>query len=793
MTGETAKRKCFPCNPASLVTGAGVALVFILITLFSSCGGEKPSRPNVLFITLDTTRWDYVSCYDSTHVRTPALDGLAESGVVFERAFTTVPVTLPAHTSLLTGLYPPGHGVRNNGSYRLGESVLTAAEILRDAGYRTAAVTGAFVLDSQFGLDAGFEHYDDDFGGSSESRPSFSYEERPAGAVTAAALELVRDMSESSGSSPLFLWVHYFDPHYPYAPPPPFRERYSADPYAGEVAYMDAEIGRLLDGLEEFGVLDRAVIVVAGDHGEDLGDHGERSHGIFLYDSTVRVPLILSCPELLPAGAVFTDPVSLVDVVPTVTALLGLGDTGGTFQGENLVEAIRARRGTVSQAHRPLYLETLTPLENMGWSPLRGLVTDGWKYIEAPREELYRLDRDAGEQDNLAAKEEDRLTRMRAVLDSLESGITEPEAAVRFEPGAETRERLAALGYLTGDSGKRVGQADPKDMLPVLAMQQEGLVLSEEGEYREAEKAYARALELDPTNVTLMNQRALALYRAGDEREALALWHRARALSPGYLELRLNVGMAYLALGRPDSALAAYEGVLAANPRFVRALTGKGRALCDLGLFSRALEVLEEAVRLSPADAEARFQLGSVYRDLGRYQAALQEFEQAEEIDPSRDEARREVAMTLVELGRAPEAIEVFTTLLEENPRSADAHIDLGYALERDGRLDEALEHYRSAADLDPGSHFAWNNIGSVLDRLGRTAEAEDALRRALAVEEAFPEAHYNLGFVLLTEGREADAERELRRFLELWKRDDGARQQAQAALERLRSGRSPE
>jgi arylsulfatase A-like enzyme/Flp pilus assembly protein TadD len=751
-----------------------------LLVLFLSCGG-KPGKPDILLVTLDTTRWDYLSCYGKGRARTPHMDAVARDGVLFTNAFTTVPVTLPAHTSLLTGLYPPSHGVRNNGMYALDPDVPTLAGILSRGGYRTSAVIGAFVLDSQFGLDAGFGLYEDQFPGGDGGKPGFAYAERNADSVTDKAIALFE-----SESPPSFFWVHYFDPHYPYAPPPDFAKEYPGDPYAGEVAYVDDCVGRLLRAFEDRTQGTDPLIVIVGDHGEDLGDHGEMSHGVFLYDSTVRIPLIVCSPGRLPAGVQCVEPVSIVDLFPTILAIAGIGSRDLRVEGRSILPLLE--EGTAPE--RPLYLETLAPFENMGWSPLSAVIAAGFKYIKAPTGELYDLEADPGEEENLLAVNPqsggEMSERMEALLDSLDRTFSPRGEAKVGVMDEETRRKLESLGYVVGYGDAGEGLKDPKDMLPVLAEEQKGLTLHEAGEYAAAEDAFAEALAHDPTNVTLLNYRGLSLFALGRMEEARAVWHQALLLSPGYLNLRLNLGMVQLAAGEPDSALASYEKVLATNPRYVQALVGKGRALRAKGRHAEAEEVFAQAVEYSPGNAEARFWRGISKKEGGDATGALRELEEASRLDPALEEAARERAMVLADLGRLEEAREILEELASGNT-SARRFVDLGYVLERAGRLDEALRAYMEAARLAPDSYMAHNNAGSVLDRLGRIAEAENCFRRALAIKEDFPEAHYNLGFLQMKLGRREEARRSFTRFLELWRRDDEAGRRARDALADLR------
>ncbi len=747
--------------------------------LLLSCSGPAGDRPNVVLITLDTTRSDFLSCYGSELVQTPHIDSVAHHGVLFTRAHTTVPLTLPAHSSIMTGLYPPGHGVRNNGSYRLSDSIPSMAGVATAEGYSTCAVIGAFVLHSQFGIGNGFQIYDDNISGEGESQPGFEYLERTADVVTDAAISHVREM----GSSPYLLWVHYFDPHSPYQPPEPYAGRYPTDPYGGEIAYVDACIGRLLGELNKLSGGKRSTItIIVGDHGEDLGDHGEMTHGAFLYESTTHVPFIISCPEKIPRGYRCEAPVSIVDVFPTVLDLLGI-DTGKlTIQGKSLTGII----GAGKPDQRPLYLETRFPFESMGWSPLEGVMLGDWKYIRAPTEELYNVRDDPEERTNLFPGESEISGQLAAVLDSIESDLSNGAQSSRVEVDRETRDKLERLGYITADEGIVPDLKDPKEMISHEAVKGKGSYYFRRGEFERAVRAFTESLELDPTNVTLMNYRGLALYSLGKTGEAIEQWRKGAELRPGNLDIHLNLGMAYLVTGQLDSALESYEQVLEINPFYVKALIGKGKVLKLQSDSDDALSNFEKAVRIDPMSHEARYWLGITLKDRGKLDAALEELDHALSLKSGMIRARRIKAQILIELGKFGEAVAILDELTLQQPARSDLLLELGQALELDERPDESLAAYRKAAAIDSNSFMAHNNIGSLLDRLGKTAEAERELRTALELNDQFPHAYYNLGNLLLREGRKEEARRAFTKFLELWSQDDETKARVLETLESM-------
>src|SRR5947209_15029841 len=388
-TASTARRA-----RALLLLAAWAALLVALGAGLAGCGRRR-ARPNLLLVTLDTTRADRLGCYGYGAARTPALDRLAAEGVRAADAVTAAPITLPSHATILTGLYPPAHGVRDNGTYALGDDAVTLAERLHAAGYRTQAIVSALVLNRRYNLGQGFDGYDDDLW--SEDQPKlFLIRSRPGPKTAARAVRWLEGWSEETPRRPFFLWMHLFDAHQPYTAPAAERLRF-ATPYDAEIAVLDRAVGEVVDELRHQGILDDTLVVVTADHGESLGEHGEKTHALFIYDATVRVPLLLRYPRRLPAGTVYAGPVRTVDIAPTVLAALGLPG-GGEMQGRDLLPAFRGDEPPPDLAQ---YSESLLAQVGFGMSPLFGLRHGGYKWIRAPKPEVYDLGRDPRETANL--------------------------------------------------------------------------------------------------------------------------------------------------------------------------------------------------------------------------------------------------------------------------------------------------------------------------------------------------------------------------------------------------------
>jgi len=559
----------------------------------------RSSRPlSVLLITLDTTRADRLGCYGYSQAQTPVLDRLAEQGVLFERAYAPVPLTLPSHASMLTGLYPPEHGLHNNGQGALPQSLPTLATQLQAAGYETGAFVAAFVLDHKFGLQRGFETYNDDL---SQADPSLHghHQYRDASLVIDAALNWLRPRSRK----PFFCWVHLFDAHYPYMTHEDrYGDQFVERPYDAELAYVDEQIGRLLLTLKESGALEYTIIVVVGDHGESLGEHGELAHSMTIYDATLRVPLLVVSPGESKPGHRVAEPVSLVDLTPTLLDLLGLRPLP-QVSGRSLRPALRGESLTAV----PCYAETDEPYHAGHWSPLRGLITGPWKYIRSPRAELYNLLTDPHEIQNLADESPEQIQELEEELTAWEARMNQ-RLADNVVLSEQERRALSGLGYAsspatTGENERPL--RDVKDMLPYFNKLNDAVAMMDAGRYDlaepvlrevlgaddeyftahgelgrcllkqnkvpEAVQSLRRSLELEPGSEGVQSMLGAALYLQGDYASAVEALELAIRLDPDLYQNHFNLGMTLEKLGRPDEAIPHYENSLELSPDSVPA------------------------------------------------------------------------------------------------------------------------------------------------------------------------------------------------------------------------------
>ena len=499
----------------------GLAAIVTLLATAAAIGCGQARHPNVLLITVDTLRADRLGTYGSRVARTPVVDRLASEGLLVEHAFTSVPVTLASHATLLTGRLPPQHGVRGNSFYRLAERETTLAELLKRAGYRTGAVVGAAVLDRRFGLDQGFDVYDD------QTPPRTGGDfiaERDATAVVSRAIEWLTSRPDSA---PFFLWVHLFDPHDPYRPPEPYASRFASSPYDGEVAHVDAEVGRLLGALDAQGLRGRTLTVFTSDHGESFGEHGEATHGVFLYDSTLRVPLIVAGPGVPRERRGNDEPVGLVDVMPTILARVGLPPPAG-LAGHDLL-------GRDVPPREFLYAETFLPRDFYNWSELRALRSARLKFVQAPALELYDIANDPDESENLAPQREAEARRLASLLPAaaLDSTADSPAADSRVTPDSDLAERLRSLGYVGGSPlasdavAASKERPNPKDRIAIVARLDEALALVAAGRLAEATDRLESILASDPTNYLALRTLADALFDQSRDEESLAAYRRA--------------------------------------------------------------------------------------------------------------------------------------------------------------------------------------------------------------------------------------------------------------------------
>jgi arylsulfatase A-like enzyme/Tfp pilus assembly protein PilF len=689
---------------------------------------------NVVLISIDTCRADRLSCYGYPRPSTPNIDTVAREGVVFKKALAPVPMTLPSHSSLMTGTYPPVHGVRTNDGYRLSKANVTLAKVLRDAGYRTAAFVGGFPLDARFGLEQGFETYDGRF-----DNEGGKHDRRTADEVTGRGLAWLDARDKETEKRPFLLFLHYYDAHAPYHPPAPFDKQFADDPYAGGIAYVDSSIGRVLDRLRELGLYDNTLIIILGDHGESLGEHGERTHSFFVYQSTLHVPLVIRAPGLDPNGRMqhreVEQTVNLVDLMPTTLSLLGLAQPE-RVEGTDLRDSLE---GKPLQEPPPGYFESLQPAV-FDCCPLQGIVDGRWKYIRAPRSELYDLAADPSEKVNVAQKEADTAKRLR---DRLEETLDKMQAVAA--PGDSSLEdpaaakRLESLGYVGGPVRRLDFDAageDPKDFAPVQEKIDEAHELNHAGRYEEANNKCREIVALRPQLACIHALLGDLVLRQGRPDEAVE-W--------------LSKALSILAKsGKKSKSLAA-----AVENHEIAAIRGQlGVALLTCGKTERAGVELRAALAIDADSADLQYDLGNVYKARGQFNDTVACYEKALQLKPRHVEAHYSLGTALAGCGRFDEALPHFREALEIDPGNIRAQVSLADALAGHGQPDDAIAHYREALKIQPDDVDALNNLGLALAGRGRVDEAIAYCRRALAIKPDYAPAHNNLGMALAGRGR---------------------------------------
>ena len=636
----------------------------LLVAAALGCGRtrEIPVGRSIVLVSVDTLRSDRLPAYGYGGVSTPHVDALRADGVLFEHAYSPAPLTLPAHASLLTGLLPPEHGVRDNAGYRLAETAgPTVAELLRARGYATGGAVSSFVLRGETGIGRGFEVWDDRL--EAADRATIAQIQRPGGQTLKAALDWVR--SRAGDETPFFLFFHIYEPHTPYEPPPPFDSRYAGSPYDGEIAASDRIVGDLLDGLRELGLYDEATVILLSDHGEGLGDHGEDEHGILVYRESLQVPLILKLPGASHAGASVATPVQLTDVAATLLELSG-AEVPPRLAGTSLLDLLGDTPGAED---RVVYSESFHPRIRFGWSGLVSVIRGHHHYIEGADRELYDLAADPGERRNLARDER----RLSAELRSLLAGL-DVEPALPFEEDTETREALAALGYLGGGAKEGEGPADdPRMHLEELTVLRRGVDLLQAGETEKALPLLRSSSEAIPRSIDAWQFLGLALQQSRQPAAALEAYERAFELSNGSPSLAEPMADLALRLGRTEDGLVYLRLAIEHQPDDPDLRQVETRALLFAGRLDEALASGQAAVEVAPGNPGVLHLLGAVRMARGELEAAEASLRDALARDPGFQPALSDLAVLLASQGRRGEAKELLERLLALQPENPAA------------------------------------------------------------------------------------------------------------------------
>ncbi len=676
----------------------------LLSTIFAGAdtAPRTETRPNVVLITIDTLRVDYVSCYPGSKVATPTLDGLAADGTVFERAYSQVPMTPPSHASILTGTYPATHGLRDFTSTGLPAGFPTLAGILKKNGYSTAAFVSAYVLDSVWGMNQGFDVYYDHFTPKDILGVNPGNVQRKAGETIDQAIAWLN----AGANAPYFLWVHLYDPHHDYNPPEPYHTRYAKDLYGGEVAYADHELGRLLQALKRRGEYDSSLIVMVSDHGESFGEHEEYEHGFFIYESTTHIPLIVKPPRAagIPARRVKRI-VETVDIAPTILQVTRTGeDRKRPMQGRGLLGEILGKAGV----SRPTaYSETLYPLKNFGWSDLASYTEDKLKYIEAPTPELYDLAADPGEKINLYPKQ-------RALADSLREKLrqfkhrfadTGENAASSMNP--QRTEALRSLGYVavTVPLRKQAGKdtlIDPKDRIQVFNRILLSMQASDAGNLARSNSILSEVIRLDPDLFIAHFLLGVNGLKSGDNEKALESFNKARSLNPSFDLTDMNRANALARLGRVDEAISIFLDILKRTPSRLDAKKQLGQLYSRKKEYQKAVEIYRSILSEHPGDGQVMKFLGIALVDSEQYQPGAENLNQAIALGANDALAQNFLGIALSNLGRPEEAVAAYRKALELKQDYDQARLNLSFALLKSGYSEEARKEFDLLCKQNP-------------------------------------------------------------------------------------------
>jgi choline-sulfatase len=674
-------------------------------------------KPNVLLVTIDTVRADHLGYYGYSKIQTSTLDALAHDGIVFERAISQVPLTTPSHAAILTGTYPFQNGVQDFTSPPLDPRFRSVAQAFKQNGYLSGAVVSAYVLDRTWGLARGFDFYDDAFAPEAFLTKDIGLVDRKAGPSVDHAIAWLTKSQKTPTRRPFFFWLHLYDPHSPYDPPEPYRSAYRDRPYDGEIAYADHELGRLIAWLRVNHLYERTLIVMLSDHGESLGEHGENEHGFFVYNSTVRVPLIVKPP----AGTGFrperiTVPVETIAVAPTLLKLAGVTDSiEKQFESPELLDLKTAREspfpsGLARVANsRPAYSETFYPLNSFGWSPVHSLVTDRYHYIDAPKPELYDIAADPDEKSNLVSQQ----SATAAVLKEKIQGLLrrspyQLDVASQSNADPAALEKLRALGYVAYRSPVSpeplaAGLPDPKD-------------------------------KLDEFNTILQAQDA---FRLGNLSDGEALLEKVQQQDPKMYIVPFMLGIGASKQKDWERSAAELKRCLDLNPTFGEAMTGLARALFFLGKYHEARQWAQNALKLNPQNYKALYELASIEGHTDKA-AAIADYEKAIAIQGNFAPLRRDLGMLYYEQENYAAAAPHLAKAIELGFNDARLLNILGICYDRIGRLQQSVDTYRQALKLDDNLAEAHLNLGYVYHRLHREDLATSEYQRACSLKQEF-------------------------------------------------------
>ena len=750
-----------------------VVIIGIAAWFFLGGGPSRVKIRNVVLISIDTCRADYLGCYGYRRKITPNIDAVAKEGILFENVVVPIPLTLPSHSSMLTGTTPLYHGIHDNLDYQLGQSNLTLAEILKDNGFVTGAIISCFVLDSQFGLDQGFDTYNDQF---EEEHYAGNISERIGGEASRFAVEWL----EEHKNERFFFFLHYFDPHTDYEPPEPFASKFLFNPYAGEIAYTDYCISRVIKKLKDLGLYDSTLLIITGDHGEMLGEHGESEHGFFIYESAIKVPLIFKLPGRHKSKRI-KEMVGLIDIVPTVCSLLGI-QLPRQVQGKDISSCLFGKSFPDRQRH--IYCESLYPTKYNANS-LLGVVTERWKYIQTTRPELYDIAEDPQESNNLVTKHPQRA---RILQDRLKQILEEqfrkgPDSELELDE--QSKRRLESLGYVASsvkeDFEFDQSKDDPKDLIDFHSSNGKVAYLIGQGKYAEAKELCEemliqrpeflgghinmaqiamkqddfagaishlyQALKLKPDRYEVHNNLGMAFARLDKFEEAVKYFKETLRLRPGKPMVLSNLGFALLKQGKLDEAIENYTKALEIDPQLAEGHYNLGVALEQQGKLDEAIKHYTESIRLEPNQSNVYRNLGSILAQQKKIEEAATNYRKSLDLDPNQPEVLNALAAVLICLEKLDGALEIYAKSSKLKPRQPVVHKLMADILFKQVRLEDAIGHYTEALQLEPNMPLVHNSLAEVYFQQGKIEQAFSHWAEALKLKPDWPDVLNNMAW----------------------------------------------
>lgn len=717
-----------------------VFFISVAVLVFSSPRNDEVGANdlNVLVITLDTTRADVIGLYGNKNNVTPNIDRLGQNGIVFKECYAEVPLTLPSHCTIFTGRYPFAHQVRNNGTYRLSKNESTMAEIFKAKGFQTSAIIASFTLNSEFGLSQGFDSYDEDFD-SPEVILNFDVE-IPADRVYDKFMHWI----ERNSNQKFFCWVHFYDPHFPYISHDDSSAEVKQsqwDNYESEVRYVDTYIGKMADVLQSKKIIENTIVIIVGDHGEAFGEHGEYGHGIFCYEESLRIPLIVYYPRLFTKGRFVTERVSLADIMPTVLEINRF-KRPNNIQGRSLLGLLQ---GKIEKKKRTVYFESMFGSEENNWTPLTGIIYDKYKYISLPECELYDLSNDAHEANNICGEKMDIRRKLDKKLEKIVRSISPAQVSSKRELSQSDIQKLKSLGYISSFSNKTKQMIDPKKGIVVYSQVQEIRDILKQKNYGLAETKLNELISVNP-EIELPSLYEISYEiekNKGNRDNAIGILQHAVTAFPKNEALKIRLAIELFTGGELTKALDICRQLIEEDNQFTPAYILRGDVYARLNQIEEALRNYEQACALEPQNKMIKVKCATLLLENNELQKALPIMNELEKYEkftntPPYLELISTYGIRLISNGEVAEAIAIFKKVVDINPRNPEVWVNLGSAYFNSKQFDMALENYQEALKIDKNFALAKSNIGLVY--LNKYAEDNQIFWLGKALE-SFDEA----------------------------------------------------